>query len=164
MPRSIPGPADPARDRAGDPAELAIEVADLIHAVSRHIGRSAKAELGPLGVTWGQVRALRVIAGGTDPVRMGAIAERLGVVPRSATSVVDDLVEQGLAERTADPVDRRAVAVEVTAAGQALLADLADCRRSAAGEVLADLTLDELTTARDLLARTLRAAGSADGC
>lgn len=145
-----------------DRAELAIEVADLVHAVSRHIGRAARAELGPHGVTWGQIRALRVVDGHDGPVRMGVIAEHLGVVPRSATSVVDDLVEQGLAERTTDPTDRRAVAVTTTAAGRALLAALAERRRSAAGEVLGDLSRAELATVRTLLARTLQATRRAE--
>ena len=77
---------------------------------------------------------------------------------RSATSAVDDLVALGLVERTTDPADRRAVAVTATAAGRALLAVLAARRRSAAGEVLGDLSPAELATVRTLLARTLRAA------
>ncbi len=150
MARSIP-----ARE------QLAAEVADLAHALSRRVGRSAKAELHPLGITWSQVRALRSVAAASaaangDPVRMGALASALGVVPRSATSVVEALVERGLVARAPDPSDRRAVAVAVTSDGKALLDQLVARRRSAAGEVLADLSPTELATVRDLLARALR--------
>ena len=45
---------------------------------------------------------------------MSELAARLDIARRSATSVVDELVERGLVERHADPADRRAVAVVVT--------------------------------------------------
>ena len=88
-------------------------------------GGHANRDLGPLGVTWGQVRALRTLARCDGPVRMSELADRLGIARRSATSVVDELVERGLVARHADPTDRRAVEVAVTPAGSRLLDDLA---------------------------------------
>ncbi|CAN5526905.1 transcriptional regulator SlyA [soil metagenome] len=144
MARSIP-----ARE------QLAVEVADLVHRVAHHVRHTAKGQLAPLGITWGQVRALRTIDAWGQPMRMGTLADTLGMVPRSATSVVDDLVEQGLVARGTDPADRRAVAVEPTPAGRALLARLVEQRRSAAGQVLSALTVDELETVQHLLAKAL---------
>ena len=46
-------------------AESAAEIADLIAAVSRRIRTDANRDLGPLGVTWAQVRALRTLARAT---------------------------------------------------------------------------------------------------
>ena len=37
------------------------------------------------------------------PVRMSELADRLGIARRSATSVVDELVDRGLVERRAEP-------------------------------------------------------------
>ncbi|HQZ34611.1 MAG TPA: MarR family transcriptional regulator [Ilumatobacteraceae bacterium] len=135
--------------------QLAVEVADLVHRVAHDARRSAKEQLAPLGITWGQVRALRTVAAADGPVRMGTLADTLGMVPRSATSVVEDLVEQGLVTRSDDPADRRAVAVEPTVEGRDLLARVVEQRRAAAGQALSALTLDELETVRRLLAKAL---------
>jgi DNA-binding MarR family transcriptional regulator len=134
-------------------AETSAEVADLVGAAARRIRRHANRDLGPLGITWGQVRALRTLARCDGPVRMSDLADRLGIARRSATSVVEDLVGRGLVARHADPTDRRAVEVAVTASGHRLLDDLRDRRRSAAGELTAALTIAELTQLRDLLSR-----------
>lgn len=147
MGRSIP--ADP----------LSAEVADLIGTVGRRIRRATSRELGPLGVTWGQVRALRTLARCGGPVRMSDLADRLRIARRSATSVVDELADRGLAVRQPDPTDRRAVAVTVTPAGWALLEGLTDRRRSAAAELTASLSPTELAQLRDLLQRLDADAG-----
>lgn len=59
---------------------------------------------------------------------MSELADRLRIARRSATTVVDDLVERGLVERVADPRDRRATNVALTPAGWTVLAQL-DSRR-----------------------------------
>jgi DNA-binding MarR family transcriptional regulator len=84
---------------------------------------------------------------------MSELAERLRVARRSATSLVDELVERGLVERLADPSDRRAVTVAVTAAGAAVLERLAERRREAASDLASALDRRELRTLRDLLRR-----------
>ena len=84
---------------------------------------------------------------------MSELADLLRIVRRSATSVVDDLVAPGLVARRPDPDDRRAVAVELTPSGSALLAELDQRRRAVAGRLTSRLTPAELATLRDLLAR-----------
>ncbi len=54
---------------------------------------------------------LRIVAAGTDPLRMADIAAQLDVVPRSVTTMVDGLEAAGLVVRRADPDDRRSVLV-----------------------------------------------------
>jgi DNA-binding MarR family transcriptional regulator len=147
----FPGPRHPGE--SDELVDAGLEVADRIAAISRRIRRAANAELEPLGVTWGQVRALRTIAGCGEPVRMSDLADRLGIARRSATSVVAELVERGLVERLADPTDRRAVAVAATRRGARLLRDLHARRRSAAREVTSVLAPAELDQLRVLLAR-----------
>jgi DNA-binding MarR family transcriptional regulator len=145
--------ADGNRRGAGGAGELGAEVADLLAAVSRRIRHAVNAELDPLGVTWGQVRALRVIGAGGEAVRMSDLADRLGIARRSATSVVDDLVARDLVERRPDPADRRGVAVALTARGGRLLRDVRARRQSAAVELTAALSPEELRQLRDLLRR-----------
>jgi DNA-binding MarR family transcriptional regulator len=144
MPEMFPG----ARDR-----DVAVEVAELLGSVSRRIRAAANRDLGPLGITWSQLRALRTVARCDGAIRMSELAARLGIARRSATSVVDDLVGHGLLERRDDPRDRRAVQVAVTPAGTRLLRGLRDRRRSAARQVTAALPAADLATLRDLLRR-----------
>ena len=94
--------------------------------------------------TTAQLRAIRALARRTAPIRMSELAEALGIVRRSATSVVDDLEHLGFARRVDDPTDRRAVGVELTPAGRKLMADARRRRRTAAGQVLGSLADQEL--------------------
>jgi DNA-binding MarR family transcriptional regulator len=47
-------------------------------------------------------------------LRMGDLAERLGVNPRSVTDLVDGLARKGLLLRRPDPADRRATLLDLT--------------------------------------------------
>ncbi|MBZ0301659.1 MAG: MarR family transcriptional regulator [Anaerolineae bacterium] len=55
-----------------------------------------------------------------EPVSMGELSKALDVPLSTATRIVDGLVDNGLAERTADPEDRRVVRVSLTQRGQDL--------------------------------------------
>jgi DNA-binding MarR family transcriptional regulator len=69
-----------------------------------------------LGMSFVRVKALRLIAAG--PVAMRDLAAALGTDPPYATVVVDDLESRGLVVREANPDDRRAKTVSVTAPGR----------------------------------------------
>ena len=129
------------------------EVADLLHAVNRRIRSSSHHDLGPLGVTPAQARALRTLGRAGQPMRMRELADRLHIARRSTTSVIDDLATRQLVDRRDDPTDRRGVLVEPTAAGRAVLRQLEDRRRAAATSLLAKLSGNDLARLRDLLRR-----------
>ena len=136
-----------------EPPDLATEVADLLHQVNHTIRRQAIADSGPTGVTSSQMRTMRTLIRHSDPMRMSELADALGIVRRSATSVIDGLEQLGLVQRTEDPTDRRAVGVQLTDAGRKMMADARRRRRSAAGQVLGSLSESDLTTLRALLRR-----------
>jgi len=52
------------------------------------------------------------------PLRIGVLADRLGVSVATASRMVDALVARGLVRRESDPSDARAVRVAATARGQ----------------------------------------------
>ncbi|MCE1179771.1 MAG: MarR family winged helix-turn-helix transcriptional regulator [Micrococcales bacterium] len=106
-------------------------------------------------------RALKVLGAGA-PMRPGQLAERLRIAPRSATDVLDALLERGLAERSADPTDRRASLVELTDEGRVALAELERHRAAAARAFFADLTDAERADLARLLGRLQRHTGGAD--
>lgn len=133
--------------------DVGADVADLIHSVARRFRAASHHDLEPLGVTPAQVRALRTIGRRGEPVRMSELADRLRIARRSATSVVDELVERGLAVREVDPDDRRAVLVAVAPDGAALLRRFEQRRRAEAARVTGRLGAADLVTLRRLLRR-----------
>src|ERR1700686_455091 len=94
-----PGAASPRADLNGQLGELLVRS-------SWRLRRGGAKELAPLGVTFGQARALRVLATG-EPMRMADLAASLEIVPRSLTTMIDALVAAGLVNREADSHDRR---------------------------------------------------------
>lgn len=154
-----PGTSAPA---VPDPVEMepALEIADLMGQVVRTLHRGTSEALAPLGLSRAQARVVRLLTEG--PLRMAAIADRLHVVPRTVTDLVDGIEAAGLVERQPDPDDRRSTFVALTAAGRLLLDRLEDARRESAGQVFGRLDPQDRA---DLL-RLVRglADGSADGC
>jgi DNA-binding MarR family transcriptional regulator len=89
---------------------------ELLARSARHLRRIWADTAAPFDLSPHQVRALRVI--GEAPLRPGALAERLHIAPRSATEVVDSLVEASLVDRAPDPNDRRAVTLAISDHGR----------------------------------------------
>jgi DNA-binding MarR family transcriptional regulator len=107
------------------------EIAALLEGVVRRQRRASQDQLEGLGVTPGQVRVLRTLRHAEGALRVSELAERLGIVPRSATSVVDSLENTGLVVRSADPGDRRATLVSLTDQGAKVLQSVRRRKRDA---------------------------------
>jgi DNA-binding MarR family transcriptional regulator len=90
---------------------------------------------GGVSLTAGSTLGLLLRSG---PLRLTALAEREAVSQPAMTGLVSRLQAAGLVARRADPSDGRAVLVELTAAGRALIEDRR-ARRAAAMEELLDL-------------------------
>ncbi len=133
---TTPATSDPA-PAAATRAEPAVEMADILSQVVRRLHRRTSEALAPLGLSRAQARVVRLLADG--PLRMAAIAERLSVVPRTVTDLVDDIEAAGLVERRPDPGDRRSSFVALTADGRRLLDRLEDARRESAEQVFGQL-------------------------
>jgi DNA-binding MarR family transcriptional regulator len=109
-------------------ADDADELAELVRNVARALRRRTVNLVEPYGLTAHQYRAMRLIAYGTrdsgkvvTPLRISDIAERMRIVARSATDVIDDLEDKGLVVRSPHPTDRRSIVVELTPAGREIL-------------------------------------------
>jgi DNA-binding MarR family transcriptional regulator len=128
-----------------------VQLADLLHGLTRRLRHAQAERLAPLGLTPAQERALRMIARGTEPLRMTELADRLGIVPRSVTTVVDALEEAGLVRRETDPRNRRAILLRLTPAGEAVRDELRESRRRAAEDLFAPLSDEDRKTLGELL-------------
>ncbi len=126
-------------------------LSELFWSVARSLRHLNKDALEPLHVSPSHGRALAVLLH-HGPMRPGALAERLRIAPRSATEVVDDLEQRGLAERAPDPDDRRATLVNLTAAGLAAGDAIRSARQAATERFFAGLGADD----RAELTRILR--------
>jgi DNA-binding MarR family transcriptional regulator len=131
-----------------------VQLADLLHALTKRLRRAQADALAPLGLTPAQGRALRMIARGEDeePLRMTELADRLGIVPRSVTTVIDALEQAGLVRRDIDPRNRRAILLRLTDRGAVVRDDLREARRRAAGDLFTPLSAADRKTLADLLA------------
>jgi DNA-binding MarR family transcriptional regulator len=75
---------------------------------------------------------------------MARLAEWLDVSRSSATGIVDRMEERGLVARQRDSSDRRVVRVVITDGGRGVLAALDEDRRKMIGELLDELSDDDL--------------------
>jgi len=83
---------------------------------------------------------------------MTEIADRLGIVPRSLTTVIDSLEAAGLVRREIDPRNRRAILLHLTERGTAVRDELRQARLGAAEDLFAPLPAEDRTTLGRLLA------------
>ena len=131
-------------------AQATAELAELLTRSSWRLKKSERKELTPFGLTFAQARALRVLVE-VGAMRIGDLANFLEIVPRSATTRVDDLEAAGLVARSMDPDDRRSIVVTPTQQGRELVARLAAERRASAEALFSPLSGAERTELLGLL-------------
>ncbi|MFI5688776.1 MarR family winged helix-turn-helix transcriptional regulator [Streptomyces sp. NPDC051636] len=125
-------------DSEGLLAEQLLRLTRRVHRIQkRHL------EQRDLGITPAQSRLLRTLAHYGSPPRMADLAERLEVVPRAVTTLVDGLEASGRVRRVPDPTNRRVTRIELTDEGRETLGELRGARRAAAKEILAPLTEEQ---------------------
>ncbi len=92
------------------------------------------------------VAQLRVLLGlGTlGPSSMSSVAIAAGIVPSTATGIVDNLVGKGLVLREPDPDDRRRVICKLSPEGQEMINNVWTWGRSQIENLLERLTLEQL--------------------
>ena len=128
-----------------------VQLADLLHRLTRRLRRAQAERLAPLGLTPAQERALRMITRSEEPLLMAELADHLGIVPRSVTTVVDALEEAGLVRREIDPHNRRAIRLHLTDRGVAVREEMREARRRAAEDLFAPLPAEDRKALGELL-------------
>jgi len=143
--RLTPAPPAPASD------EVTGRLADQLFRLSRRLHRSQRRLMEPLGITPAQARLLRILGHCEEAPRMADLAQRLDVVPRAVTTLVDALEERELVRRVPDPHNRRVIRIELRAGGERALSALRGARRSAAAELLGSLDPRQRAALSELL-------------
>jgi DNA-binding MarR family transcriptional regulator len=130
---------------------------ELFEQVQR-IPLQASPALAPFGdLTVSQVKALFYLWRCPGHLHKDLVAA-LGLTPASISILIKGLVNAGLVERQTDPDDARAVRLELTPAGRALVEGMRDHRRRKMAALLSALALDEQETLLCLLERAMTQA------
>jgi DNA-binding MarR family transcriptional regulator len=142
--------------------DTTLEIADLLGQTIRRLHRGTNKALAPLGLSRAKAHVLHLLADG--PLRMVTISERLAVVPRTVTDLVDGVETAGLVTRRHDPDDRRSTLVALTPDGRRLLQRMEAARRASAELVLGRLdAADQALLLRVLREVVARPAPPCDG-
>lgn len=118
---------------------------ELFRLVGQLLRKSRHMEMDPvmdLGLTGPQAFAIVELLG-SEPVTMGALAEKLGIGHGVATRLVDRLVEKGLVERTRDENDRRVVLVSLSESGSHSASRVTEVARETIKSVFEGVTVRE---------------------
>src|ERR1700712_631074 len=90
---------------------------DLFSQASRTTKELYERRLLPYGVHAGQQFLLELLWNSSEDLKVGEIAEHLGVEAPSITRTVQRMARQGLVEKYSDPNDARQVIVKLTPKG-----------------------------------------------
>ena len=96
------------------------DLADRLHSTAIHLLRQVRVQDAATGIAPARLSALSVLVFG-GPMSLNALARAEQVRPPTMSRIVDALESEGLARRTANAQDRRAVVIEATEKGTAIL-------------------------------------------
>jgi DNA-binding MarR family transcriptional regulator len=133
---------------------LPFEIGETAHALRKAFDRRAVG----LGVTRAQWKVLLKLSRHPDQ-RQVELADMLDIEPITLTRMVDRLEEAGLVERVADPADRRAWRLRVTATAQPLIEKLKAVGADLAADAFSGIDPKDIEITRQVLARIRENSG-----
>lgn len=122
------------------------DLADRLHSTAIHLLRLVRVQDAATGIAPARLSALSVIVFG-GPISLNDLARAEQVRPPTMSRIVDALEDAGLAKRTVNPDDRRAITIEATKKGTEMLQQGRRRRVEMLARRLAGLSREEL---RDL--------------
>jgi DNA-binding MarR family transcriptional regulator len=96
------------------------DLADRLHSTAIHLLRQVRVHDAATGIAPARLSALSVLVFG-GAMSLNDLARAEQVRPPTMSRIVDALESEGLARRTVNPQDRRAVVIEATEKGTAIL-------------------------------------------
>jgi DNA-binding MarR family transcriptional regulator len=127
---------------------LPFEIGETAHALRKAFDRRAVG----LGVTRAQWKVLFRLDRHPG-LRQIELADMLDIEPITLSRIVDRLEESELVERRADPSDRRAWRLHVTAGAQPLIAKLRAIANDMIAEAFAGIDPQDIEITREVLSR-----------
>lgn len=111
----------------------------LLTTLTESLHALTQAQVCCYNISYSDYQALRSIQH-QNPMPLSLLPQALGLSPSGVTRLVDRLEAKGYAQRSVLPSDARALQVELTAAGAALLENLEGQVKNFVQELLAKLT------------------------
>jgi DNA-binding MarR family transcriptional regulator len=127
---------------------LPFEIGETAHALRKAFDRRAVG----LGVTRAQWKVLFKLSR-TPGLRQSELADMLDIEPITLSRIIDRVEEAGLVERVADPADRRAWRLHVTARAQPLIEKLRALADQMIAEAFAGIDPEHIEITRQVLGR-----------
>jgi DNA-binding MarR family transcriptional regulator len=122
-------------------------LAELLGQLLLHVHRRSTPELfkqlGELGLSFTQVKALNLLRISDEDVNVKDVAGRLNMSLPAMSRSLDKLVQRGYVDRIESEKDRRAKLVRLLPAGRAVLDEIEQARKSVVEEFTATLSDDE---------------------
>jgi DNA-binding MarR family transcriptional regulator len=139
-----------------EPAPTASEVIMTLIATSHRLQRMFNTRLsgqvGSVQLSGPRLRLLLAVEE-VGRLRMGDLAEDLGITARSVTTLVDALEREGLLARLPHPTDRRATLLELTEKAQSQFEQVRSLQMDLGEELVAPLDAQQRRQLLDLLNR-----------
>ena len=140
-----------------DRSDVVAEVIAGYEALMQRLADSHTPEFLEIAISMAQAKLLYLLSAGGE-LHMSALVHRLGVSLSTISGLVDKVVDQGLASRREDPVDRRQVMVGLTPAGHDFIDRFRELNARQMRELLDLLGDDDLARVRDAMAALAVAA------
>ncbi len=138
---------------SSDPREATLTTSRaLLGVVARSVSEALEM------VTLPQFRVMVVLAG-NGPMRMGALAKRVGAVLSTFSRSIDRMEKGGWVHREHSPDSRREVLIQLTPHGEQLVSHVTERRRREIAEILAQLKPDDRQAVGRAFALFAAAAG-----
>jgi DNA-binding MarR family transcriptional regulator len=122
-------------------------LAELLGRLLLHVHRTSTPELfkqlGELGLSFTQVKALNLLRISDQDVNVKDVADSLNMSLPAMSRALDKLVQRDYVERVESEKDRRAKHVRLLPAGRAVLDEIEQARKSVIEEFMATLSDDE---------------------
>jgi DNA-binding MarR family transcriptional regulator len=125
------------------PQGLAALLGQLLLHVHRTSAPELFKQLGELGLSFTQVKALNLLRISDDDVNVKDVADRLSMSLPAMSRALDKLVQRGYVDRLESEKDRRAKLVRLLPAGRAVLDEIEQARTSVVEGFTATLSDDE---------------------
>ncbi len=136
-------PYMPASSTLIDVADLAAQVRLSVFRLARKLRREADADASPT-----LLAALSTVER-HGPMTAGSLATHEQIRKPTCTRVIASLIERGLIERTADPLDRRVAWMQITPAGRKTLQRVRTRHTAYLARRMKRLSSEELATLED---------------
>lgn len=154
---SKPSSAEPTTKTYGERADAALKLLVVLSRAHRAVLEHTKRDQERHGLGATEFAVLEALYH-KGPLLVGEVGSRILLTSGSTTYVIDKLEQRGLVRRRPCEADRRALYVELTPEGEALIARIFPEHAQAVERAMTGLSLEDQRTVTELLRRLGRDA------